>query len=115
MCCVCDPSVCLGVPSNFSDLWFCMRDVISEFNSVIKGAHASCALMLFLCSIMSSGSSLHVVSVCVENDVCEDGVCSVYIWWGSNVRESCLRVCGESCLFCCSLYLVRVLLHNKVL
>ena len=23
----------------------------------------------------------HVVFVCVENDVCEDGVCSVYVWW----------------------------------
>ena len=23
----------------------------------------------------------NVVFVCVENDVCEDGVCSVYVWW----------------------------------
>ena len=22
-----------------------------------------------------------VVFVCVENDVCEDCVCSVYVWW----------------------------------
>ena len=40
-----------------------MRDVISEFNSEIEGSDASCALMLFMCSIlclMCSGSSLHV-------------------------------------------------------
>ena len=46
-----------------SDLCVCMRDVISEFNSEIKGSLAFCALMLFLCSIlclMCSGSSLHV-------------------------------------------------------
>ena len=68
-----------------------MRDVISEFNSEIEGSLAFCALMLFLCSIlclMCSGSSLHVylafwdvVFLFVENDVCEDGVCSVYVWW----------------------------------
>ena len=49
MCCVCDPSVCLGVPS------ICQMGVISEFEF--------CALMLFLCSIlclMYSVSSLHV-------------------------------------------------------
>ena len=46
-----------------SDLCVCMRDVISEFNSEIKGLLAFCALMLFMCSIlcvMCSGSSLHV-------------------------------------------------------
>ena len=46
-----------------SDLWVCMRDVISEFNSKNEGSHASWALMLFLCSILClicSGSSLHV-------------------------------------------------------
>ena len=87
-----------------------------------------CALMLFMCSIlclMCSGSSLHVecifwdgVFVCVEDDVC-----SVYVWWRLNVREISLDVCSELCpvcflivcecvsvLFCCSLYLVRVLI-----
>ena len=38
-----------------------------------------------------------VVFVCVENDVCEDGDCSVSIWWWLNVRESSLRVCSEFC------------------
>ena len=33
--------------------------------------------------------------VCVENDVCEDGVCSVYIEWWLNVREINLRACSE--------------------
>ena len=85
------------------DLCVCMRDVISEFNSEIEGSLALCVLMLFLCSIlclMCSGSSLHVecilsfgmLFVCVENDVCEDGVCSVYVWWRLNVIESSLGV-----------------------
>ena len=38
--------------------------------------------------------------VCVENNVCEDGVCSVYIWWWLNVRESSLSVCSELCPVC---------------
>ena len=41
-----------------------------------------------------------VVFVCVENDVCEDGVCSVYILWWLNVRESSHRVCSELCPVC---------------
>ena len=44
-------------------LCVCMRVVSSEFNSEIEGSHTSCALMLFLCSIvilMCSESSLHV-------------------------------------------------------
>ena len=36
----------------------------------------------------------------MENDVCEDGVCNVYIWWRLNVRESSLRVCSELCPVC---------------
>ena len=41
-----------------------------------------------------------VVFVCVENDVCEDGVCSVYVWSWWNVREGNLGVCGELCPVC---------------
>ena len=41
-----------------------------------------------------------VVSVCAEIDVCEDGVCSVYIWWWWNVRESSIRVSSELCPVC---------------
>ena len=51
VCCVCDPSVCLSVPSICQNC-VCMRDVISEFNSAIEGSLAFCALMLFLCSIL---------------------------------------------------------------
>ena len=40
VCCVCDPSDCLGV-SSMSDLCVCMRDVISE-----------CCALMFLCSIL---------------------------------------------------------------
>ena len=41
-----------------------------------------------------------VVFVCVENDVCEDGVCSVYVWWCLNVKESSVGVCSERCPVC---------------
>ena len=58
---------------------------------------------------------------CVENRVCEYGVCSVYIGWWLKFRESSLRVCNAlypvcfpivgGCVFvCCSLYVVRVLI-----
>ena len=43
---------------------------------------------------------LGVVFVCVENDICEDGVFRVYIWWWLNSRESSLRVCSELCPVC---------------
>ena len=96
---------------HMSGLCVCIRDVISEFNSEIEGSLAFCALMLFLCSILClicSGSSLHVecilpfgmLCVCVDDDVCENGVCSVYVWWRLNVRESSLGICSELCLVC---------------
>ena len=40
------------------------------------------------------------VFVCVENDVCEDDGCCVYIWWWLNVRESGLGDCSELCPVC---------------
>ena len=90
-----------------SDVCVCMREMISNFNSDIEKSLAFCALMLFLCStlcLMCSGSSLHLACilpfgmlVCVENDVCENGVCSVYVWWRLNVRESSLGVCSKLC------------------
>ena len=57
---------------------------------------------------MCSGSSWHVecilpfgrLFVCMENYVCEVDVCSVYISWWLNVRESSLRVCSELCPVC---------------
>ena len=36
----------------------------------------------------------------MENDVCEDGVCSVYVWWWLNVSESSIGVCSERCPVC---------------
>ena len=36
--------------------------------------------------------------VCVENDVCEDGVCSVYIWWWLIVRRKHLSVSVVNCV-----------------
>ena len=62
------------------DLYDCIRNVISEFNSEIEGLHASCVLMLFLHSIlciMCSGSSLHMecilrlgCCVCMRGECC---------------------------------------------
>ena len=54
----------------------------------------------------------------MEDDVCENGDCSVYVWWRLNVKESSLGVCSELCPVCfpivCEcvsvLYLVRVLI-----
>ena len=37
VCCVYDPSVCLGIPSICQICVFVWRDVISEFNSEIEG------------------------------------------------------------------------------
>ena len=68
--CVCDPSVCY---LHISYLCVCMRDVISEFNSVIRGSHASCALMLILCSIlwlMCSESSLQAECILTFGMLC---------------------------------------------
>ena len=99
MCCVCDPSVGLGVlppPPFVSSV--CLYEVC-EFISEIEGSLAFCALMLFLYSILCAcGVYLafwDVVFACMENDVCVDGVFSVYIWCWLNVRESSLGVCGK--------------------
>ena len=74
LCCVCDPSVCLGVPSICQ---ICMLYVISEFNSEIEGSLAFCALMLFLCFIlclevvcMWSVSCLLGCCVCLREECC---------------------------------------------
>ena len=75
LCCVCDPSVCMCF-LHMSDLYVCMRDVISEFfNSEIEGSLAFCALM-FLCSIlclMYSGSSLYVECILPLGMLCLSG------------------------------------------
>ena len=65
-----------------------------DFSSEIEGSHGSCALTLF------TFWDVVFVSVCVENDICEDGVCSEYICWWLNVRESSLSACSELCVFC---------------
>ena len=87
-----------------SDLCVCMRDVISEFNSEIERSLVFCALMLFLCSIlclMCSGSrfacGVHLAFWDVVFVGVEDDVCSVYVWWTLNVRESSLGVCRVLC------------------
>ena len=49
---------------------------------------------------MWSVSCLLGCCVCLENDVCKDGVCSVYVWWRLNVRKSSLGVCSEPCPVC---------------
>ena len=44
-----------------------------------------------------------VVFVCVKNDVCEDGICSVYICWWLKVRKSSLSFGSELCPVCFSI------------
>ena len=58
---------------HMSDVCVCMRDVISELCAKIKGSHAFCGLMLFMCS----GSCLHVecilpfgMLVCLRGEWC---------------------------------------------
>ena len=40
------------------------------------------------------------VCLLVEDDVCENGLRSVYVWWRLNIRESSLGVCSERCPVC---------------
>ena len=51
MCCVCDTSVCLGVPS-ICQMCVLYEECDSDFNSEIEGSLAFCGLMLCLCSIL---------------------------------------------------------------
>ena len=51
---------------HISNVCVCMSYVVSEFNSEIEASHVSCALMLFMCSIlclMCFGRSLHVACI----------------------------------------------------
>ena len=56
--------------------------------SAVKKMHISCPLGC---------------CVCLKNDVCEDGVSSVYICWWLNVKVSSLSVCSELCPVCFSI------------
>ena len=51
VCCACDPSVHISVPSMFC-LWFCMSEVISSFKSLRAGSQMFALLMLSLCVIL---------------------------------------------------------------
>ena len=116
-----------------SDLCVCMRDVLSEFNSDIEGSLAFCALMLFLCSIlclMCSESSLHVECILPFGMLCLSAwrmmfvkmVFAVCMSGGGRMSEKAASVSVVNCvqftfllfmnvcLFCCSLYLVHVLI-----
>ena len=41
-----------------------------------------------------------IVFVFVEDDVCENGVCRVYVWWRLSVRKNSIGVCSEPCPVC---------------
>ena len=97
----------------------CMRDMISEFNSEIEGSLAFCALILFQCSIlclMCSGSSLYEECILPFGMLCLSAwrmmlvkmVYAVYMSGGGRMSEKVASV--SVCLFCCSLYLMRVLM-----
>ena len=64
VCCACDPSVHLDVPSIAFCL--CMSEVISSFKTIRVGSHVLALLMLFLCVIlytMWSGKSLQLLCI----------------------------------------------------
>ena len=84
-----------------------MSEVISSFRSLRAGSQVFALLMLFLCMIMhtmSSGKSLqllcncyaiamhlalwYVVLVCLQYDVCENSIGSVYIGGYGGLSES---------------------------
>ena len=87
VCCACDPSVHLDVPS----MCLCMSEVIYSFRSLRAGSQVFSLLMLFLCVIwhsMWSGKSMqmlcilpfyYIVFVCHQNDVCENYIGSVHV------------------------------------
>ena len=65
VCCACDPSVHLSVPS-IGFIRFCMSKVISSFRSLRTGSQLFALHMLFLCVIlhtMSSGKSLQLLCI----------------------------------------------------
>ena len=86
VCCVCNPSVCLGVPS------ICQICVICCV--LWSSLHVDCIFPFW-----------DVVFVCVDNYVCEDGVCSAYVWWWLNVSELC-PVCFPIVRKCVSVFVV---------
>ena len=51
VCCGCDPSVHLDVPS-IDSVYVCMLEVISSFRSLRAGSEVFALLMLFLCVIL---------------------------------------------------------------
>ena len=71
VCCVCDPSMCLGVPSIY-EICVCMRDVISEFNSEIED-HLRFVLLYCFCVLFCVLCVLGVV--CMWSVFCLLGCC----------------------------------------
>ena len=51
MCCACDPSVNLDVPS-IGFIYVCMSEVITSFRSFRAGSQVFALLMLFICMIL---------------------------------------------------------------
>ena len=71
-----------------------------------------CVILYVLC--VQEVVCLLECCVCLcEVDVCENGVCIVYIRWWLNVRGSSLRVCSELCPVCFHIFCecVSVLLY----
>ena len=68
VCCVCDPIVCLGASLHMSVL--CVICALMEFLCSILCL--MCSWKLFACGVYLAFWDVRFV--CVENDVCEDGV-----------------------------------------
>ena len=52
VCCACDPSVRLDVPSIYLFVFLCISEVIAPFKSLTAGLQVFALLMLFLCVIL---------------------------------------------------------------
>ena len=83
MCCACDPSERLGVPSIcFVCLCFCMSEVISSFRSLRARSQVFALLMLFLCVMlhtMSSGKSLQLLCILPFGMLCLSAISMMFV------------------------------------
>ena len=85
VCCTCDPSVNLDVPS-IGFVCVCVSEVISSFRSLITGSQVFDLLMLFLCM------SLHTM------------------WLGKRLQLLCILTFGILCLSAIRMMFVNILL-----
>ena len=82
VCCACDPSVHLSVPSIGFVYVFCMSEVISSFRSLRTGSQVFALLIIFLCVIfhtMSSGKSLQLLCILSFGMLCLSAISMMFV------------------------------------